>query len=323
MTSHGVAAGCSSVAVADCDDVLEALGHKPLASSSHQWNAEANVFHPSSGSGVSISAEKTSTLEVIPPGDVRATAASTDQTMDTGAAAAVIQQSFRSWRVHGPLSRIGRRRYLLDRALDFKGNLFLKRQVVKASRAAPTDSFDPECDVEAIKFKAAATIQQFWKSARAPQGVDMDDDLYTPVMFGYTQDDLDSFSKDCRTILTNANEMSHLVSEAGELQIPHDTLQGVAQHFLDSQARSPETPPYDWNAFSNCLRQVFGSQQNFRSLEKVSGADVLYWFRRCLIHESVSARQNNQNVDGDRCVIILSALFWTASGRSLPEDIVI
>ena len=112
----------------------------------------------------------------------------------------------------GPLGRSARSAALLHSALDFNGYDSLRRQVLKSVRSSPSETVDPAADLEAIRFQAACSIQSWWRSLSADSPGDCS---YTPVMLGYTQEDLDSVSYDCRTILVNANLMSHLVSDAG------------------------------------------------------------------------------------------------------------
>ena len=117
--------------------------------------------------------------------------------------------------------------------------------------------------------------------------------------------------------------MTHLISVAGELQIPGSTLEGVAQHFIDVEREREGERPYDWNAFPNSLWHLFGVKQQYHSLDRVTGGDVRYWITRFLVHERVRSEREGQKLDHVRCVIALSCLVWAATGRPLPDDIVV
>ena len=84
--------------------------------------------------------------------------------MDNDMAARIIQSSFREWRANGPLSRLARRRWLIDNILSFPGHPHLKQLVRRSAHQSPAYYLDPQADLDAIRNKSATMIQQAWRS---------------------------------------------------------------------------------------------------------------------------------------------------------------
>ena len=88
--------------------------------------------------------------------------------MDESEAVSIIQKAFRQWRAQGPLGQFRKKQWLLLKTIDFPGYPFFKLKVQRSALASPLEYFDPEADINAIKFQAACCIQSAWKKARLP-----------------------------------------------------------------------------------------------------------------------------------------------------------
>ena len=170
-----------------------------------------------------------------------------------------------------------------------------------------------------LKLKGNAWSSLWWRGRGHQSSIlGIDDSLvYVPVLLGFTQEDLDSLSADCISILQSASLKTHLVSDAGDLLIPYETLEGISQRVLDGLP----VESYDENALLNCLRRLFGNIPGQTVPIPVSGRDVMLWFKRFLVQERVSAQKADTRVDRDRCVIAQACLPSTAKGEAFPEDI--
>lgn len=176
---------------------------------------------------------------------------------------------------------------------------------------------------ERSELRSAVLIQRFWRLFTAPVYYDDPDD-YQPVLLGFTQSDLDSFSDACRSILQSAHLLLALVSPAGELLSDEETLLGIIEKFF---ALAPASETADCSSsFTECVDYLFGQHQRIDYEDsQVPGSLVAYWIRRYFVHTKVQAAQGHVVLASVRehLAVAIACLLYGASGKRLPMDIII
>jgi len=179
---------------------------------------------------------------------------------DFESAAVIIQKALRRRRDRGPLGLVMRRSRLLASALPFDGYTFLKAKVRSAAHASPDDYLDPAADLRAIQNSAAFVLQRAWRNFKGACGDDQPC-ASSSVLMGFSQEDLDIFSAATVDLLQQAEACNHVVSPAGELLIPAQTLGKIVQRVMEGSPFEPcNLTDFElWlkRTFRDCFRDSF------------------------------------------------------------------
>eukprot|EP00933_Yihiella_yeosuensis_P046344 TRINITY_DN4185_c0_g1_i6.p1 TRINITY_DN4185_c0_g1~~TRINITY_DN4185_c0_g1_i6.p1 ORF type:complete len:464 (+),score=67.65 TRINITY_DN4185_c0_g1_i6:85-1476(+) len=174
-----------------------------------------------------------------------------------------------------------------------------------------------KAQLERDQHRAATVIQRFWKACLFRYFEDQ-------ICLQFTQSDMDKFSRECVSVLQSAHLLTHFFSDIGSLKIEKTLLANICQTFLDIQSEGSQE---DFClaavsiTFPDCLERLFCKSQSVDADLHVTGATVVHWLLKYLVHRRVEESRGSSPVSVQHCAISLAALLYAAKGHMPPGDL--